>query len=423
MAERTEDSMQVLVVGGGPAGCSCALSLVRGAARLGRRVRVALFEHKLFGMHYNQCLGVLSPPILQLLKDFLDLELPPHLVQREVHDYWLHTGRRSIRLADSSPDSEPSLVTRRVELDRYLLERASQAGVEVYQHLATDLEFTGGKVILYTEGGSFKGDIVVGAFGLGRRMGSALARRTGYRAPDFLETVVTKIHPGPLRVEDIAREIHAFLPSDPEIEFAALVPKGEHLTALVSGRNVTSEVLKRFLASPVPAGILRVPVEVRDVFKGNFPISPAGRFYGDNYITIGDSAGLIRPFKGKGINSAVLTGHYAARIILERGITAGALSRIEDDCRELIGDLWYGRSVRHLTKWLSRHSLFDPVLAAAERQPDLRQALFDSVSGQDTFRNIVHRLAGSPSTGLALAHSFFSHLCGLSSPGEQKHTR
>jgi flavin-dependent dehydrogenase len=413
MNERSKDTLHVLIVGGGPAGCSCALTLVSLAQQLGRRVKVTLFEHKQFGRHYNQCMGVLSPPILQLMKECLGLDLPFELVQRRIDGYYLHTDKRSILLKDlSAGDPEPSLVTRRAQLDKFFLDQVRRVGVKVHKNLVTDLEFTGDKVNLYTESGSFKGDVVVGAFGLGRRMGSVLAKRVGYRSPDYLETVVTKIHPGHDRIQDFGQQIHAFLPGNPDIEFGAMVPKSNYITALVTGRRVTAETLNEFIESPKAKGVLRFPFWIDDIFKGTFPISPAGRFYGDRYITIGDSAGLVRPFKGKGVNSAILTGHYAAKIILERGITSEALSRIEEDCRELIGDLWYGRTVRHLTIWLSRLSLFDPVLAAAEKNSNLKQALFDSVSGQDLFHNIVHRIVKSPSIYSALACSFYSHLTG-----------
>jgi flavin-dependent dehydrogenase len=142
---------------------------------------------------------------------------------------------------------------------------------------------------------------------------------------------------------------------------------------------------------------------VDDLFKGSFPICPAKKFYGENYITIGDSAGLVRPFKGKGINTAMMSGYYAAKNILERGVTASALSQVEVDFADQIGDLWYGRAARAAASVMTRFSLLDPVIEVARRSPQLSQALFDSVSAQDTYRNIIRRVTGSPATIGALA--------------------
>ena len=304
MSDTITDSptLRVLIVGGGPAGSACALSLVRQASRLGRRVKVTLFEHKSFGTHYNQCMGVLSPPIEQIMHDCLGLSLPGELIQRRVKGYWLHTDRRSIYLTDSSSaDPELSLVTRRVFLDGYLLAKVESAGVDIFSTRVNDLEFNSDRVNLYAESGSFEGDVLVGAFGLDRQMCEALGRKTGYRAPDFLETVVTKMHPGQELVDSFGDQIHAFLPRRKEIEFAALVPKGDHITAIAAGGKVTSSTLREFLASPACSKVLKFPYQTDDIFKGNFPICPAKNFYGNRYITIGDSAGLVRPFKGKGI--------------------------------------------------------------------------------------------------------------------------
>jgi len=404
-------ALRVLIVGGGPAGTSCALSLVRLASRMGRRVKVTLFEHKSFGKHYNQCMGVLSPPIVEIMRDCLGLALPGELVQRVIKGYWLHTDRRSIYLTDSSSSNpEPSLVTRRVFLDGYLLAKVESAGVDIFSTRVTDMEFNHDRVNLYAESGSFEGDILVCAFGLDRQMCEALGRRTGYRPPDFLETVVTKMHPGQEVVNSFGDQIHAFLPRRREIEFAAMVPKGNHITAIAAGRKVTSSTMHEFLASPVCSRVLKFPYQAEDVFKGNFPICRAKHFYGNRYITIGDSAGLVRPFKGKGINTAILSGYFAARNILERGISREALSRIEDDFSEQIGDLWYGRAARWMASHLSRFSAFDPVLKVAQSEQNLHQALFDSVSAQDTYRNIFKRIVSSPRLFLLLASAFGSHL-------------
>ncbi len=390
--------LRVLIAGGGPAGAACAISLLRLAGQAGRQVQVDLFEHKQFGRHYNQCMGVLSPPIQQLLPDLLGLQIPESLVLRRINGYCLHTENDSIRLMESEAGevSEPSLATRRVQFDSFLNASARQAGAALHLCRVCDVEFGAEAVNIFTEGGSFSGDILVGAFGLDCQMSEALGRRIGYRRPDFLDTVVTKIHPGQERVDAFGDTIHAFLVAAAGVEFASLVPKGNHITALAAGRGVSSFTLREFLGSRSVRQVMNYRFEVGDMFRGSFPISPAHNFYCDRFIAIGDAAGLVRPFKGKGINSALLCGSHVARLILERGVTRQALSGIERCCAEIIGDLWYGRTTRLVTGVMTRLGVFDPVLATARKSPALRRALFDSVSGQDTYRNVWRRILGSP---------------------------
>jgi len=128
---------------------------------------------------------------------------------------------------------------------------------------------------------------------------------------------------------------------------------------------------------------------VEEVFKGAFPNGPAKGFFGDRFILIGDSAGLIRPFKGKGINSAVITGKIAGETIVNEGISTEAFLSFERRCQDLIGDLWYGRFVRWLVVFLSWTFSLDPIIDVASRDATLRRALFNSVSGHDTYRRIV----------------------------------
>lgn len=387
--------LRVLIAGGGPSGVSCAISLKRLAAQTGRPVEIVLFEHKNFGRHYNQCMGVLSPPFRQLLLDLLGLELPERIIQRRIFGYHLHTERASI-LLDEEERSEPSLATRRVEFDAFLNDAVREAGVEIHSSRVSDVEFGPESVNVFTEGGSYSGDILVGAFGLDCQMSDALNRRIGYKRPDFMETAVTKIHPGQEQVDSFGDTIHAFLVSTPGVEFASLAPKGNHITALVAGRRVSSVTLRQFLSSSYVREVMPYPFEITDMYRGSFPVSTAKRFYCDRFIAIGDAAGMVRPFKGKGINSAMLCGSHVARLIFERGVNARALAGIEKCAAEIIGDLWYGRATRWITGAMTRLGVFEPVIDTARRSETLHRALFDSVSGQDTYHNVWRRILSSP---------------------------
>jgi flavin-dependent dehydrogenase len=381
---------RVAIIGGGPGGTCAALTLVRIAKARGQALEVVLFEPKDFGAHYNQCAGVLSPPIQGLLQRELDLSLPPGMLQRKIRGYVLH-GEREILDMAALDDGEATYAVRRVQFDRFLLDTAEKAGVQVERSRVYDLEFDGRGVMLYSDGGSIEADVVVGAFGLDRTVGEALARRTAYRMPPYLETVVTKIHPGGLdRIPALLGDrIHAFLPSVPAIEFGALIPKGNHITIIIAGRRVTVSDMEAFLDLPQMGPLLPRDRGVEHYYKGAFPVGPARHPFGDRYVTIGDAAGLVRPFKGKGITSAALTGVRAARTILDIGISEQAFRRYYAACADITRDLWYGRGIRHMARLLSKRLSLDPILQQARRDSQLQRALYLCVSAQDTYRNIV----------------------------------
>lgn len=103
---------------------------------------------------------------------------------------------------------------------------------------------------------------------------------------------------------------------------------------------------------------------------------------------IGDAAGLNRPFKGKGINSAILTAVRAAEALARHGFTEVMKKEYYRLCSDLISDLPYGRRLRWLTLFLTRFGLMDGLLELSPRQPALCRALFHIVSGQKPYRQI-----------------------------------
>ncbi len=132
--------------------------------------------------------------------------------------------------------------------------------------------------------------------------------------------------------------------------------------------------------------------------QGQFPTAPSRAAFGDRYVVVGDATGWMRPFKGKGINMAVLTGVRAAEAILNDGISREAFEHHYPlSCEEFIRDYRYGTAFRSLTRWLKRTRLLDTVIDFAREDEALRQALYDAVSGEVTYRRILrHLLRGAP---------------------------
>ncbi len=388
---------RVVIVGGGPAGAGSALALNALARQMGRTVYITVFEGKVFAgeRHFNQCAGVLSPPIARVMLESLGIAFPRHLIQREIAGYVLHSDRRAILLDSDDP---PSYAVRRVQFDDYLLESARAAGIRVVACRVTDLEFHDDRVVVYAENGNAEADVVIGAFGADDGAAAVFRRATEYRAPRFLSSIVTKIHPGPEIMTAFGDRIHAFLPSMPGVEFGAVTPKGNHLTTNIAGENVDAGTMHAFLGRDAVRAVLPRLEDARGrhdlaFFKGRFPISPARALHGDRWVVVGDAAGLVRPFKGKGVTSALLTGARAARTILCDGISQRAFCQYRRACRDIIDDLPYGRAMRALAMGLRKWNLLDSVIALAERDARLRRALFGAVSAQSTYRAIVHDLS------------------------------
>ena len=392
----------VAIIGGGPAGAACAIRLKREARSADKNIRVVLFEGKDFSVHYNQCVGVLSPPIVTLLREELGLTLPTWIIKQTIKGYWLHCCGEQAFLADEEMWG-PTYAVRRSHFDRYLLEEARSLGVEVVPSRVTGVEWTEQgqpqAVRIYSEASFLRADVVVGAFGLDEAMLSVFemgtAKMGGYRRPrSFLKTFVAKLHPPDKSfvLQKFDGSVHALLfpPSLPEIEFAALTPKGDHIVINIAGRRVTSSDMDAFLELPLVGGLL--PPFDRDAlnyYQGRFPTSQARNPYGDHYVLVGDATGWLRPFKGKGINTALVTGSRAAQALVRNGFSRKALAHYALGCQDLTADFPYGLGVRSFTKGACRTRCFGILMRASRTDPGLQEAFHGAVSGQASFKEVI----------------------------------
>jgi flavin-dependent dehydrogenase len=386
-----KDKDVAVIIGGGPAGSSCAIRLKKLAIKQGINPRIVIYEGKQFEKksYYNQCLGVLSPPIEKIMEQELGIPFPTHIIQKKINGYFIYSENNVIKL---SGEDEPSYACRRVEFDDYLFQKAKEIGIETVPARVTDLDFAPNGVMVYSESNNIKADVVVGAFGLDDGMAKTFERITSYQQPKFLSSIVTKIHPGEKAMEEFGNYIHAFLPSSlPHVEFGAITPKGNHLSTNIAGKNVDSNMMDKFLN--VPAVRKTLPYNFENImphlyyFKGKFPTLPAKNLFGDRYIMVGDAAGLNRPFKGKGINSAIITGIEAAEVIVSHGISKTAFQNYLKSCCTLTDDIPYGKGLRFLTNLGSKCRLLDSVLEIAKEEEPLRRALFNIVSGHQTYKD------------------------------------
>ncbi|HEX8845704.1 MAG TPA: GNAT family N-acetyltransferase [Pyrinomonadaceae bacterium] len=406
---RLHDGSTVVIIGGGPGGAACAIKLLQGADALGFRPRVLIFEGKDFKVHANQCVGVLSPPVEDVLAEELELHLPPDLIKRQIFGYRLHGARENLLLtghgatASDVRRGRATYAVERAEFDQFMLDRARELGAQVIEARVTGVEFVRGdgldEVRVYSESEYIRADAVVGAFGLDEAMLSVfeeVTQRDGsYERPSkWLKSYLTTIEtPKHFQAEKMGHIVHAFLlpPAVPRIEFGAITPKDDHILVNIAGERVSSCDLDLFLQMPEVQALLPGfdPATI-NYYEGRFPSAPARGAYGHRYALVGDATGWLRPFKGKGINTAIITGVRLAETMLAHGVSKKALDNYRKSCGDLLDDYRYGVVVRRLMLMGSRLFL-DPMIDVGKTDPLMYDALFDSVSGHESYRNIIKR--------------------------------
>ncbi|MCA1613434.1 MAG: GNAT family N-acetyltransferase [Acidobacteria bacterium] len=260
------------------------------------------------------------------------------------------------------------------------------------------------EVRVYSESRYERADCVVGAFGLDEGMLSVFEEvtnrrgRRGYRRPrKWLRSFLTSVETTRgFQSQKLGHIVHAFLlpPAVPRIEFGAVTPKGDHVLVNVAGEHVTSRDLDRFLRLPEVKQLLPdFDERALNYHEGRFPSAPARGAYGHRYALVGDATGWLRPFKGKGINTAVVTGIAAAEAMLEHGVSRAGLAEYRKACADMRGD--YGA-----------RTFLDPLIDVGKTDPVMYDALFDSVSGHASYRDIIRRSLKAGTARKVLTRAF-----------------
>ena len=403
---------RVSIIGGGPAGTACAITLLQAGSRINLDLDVTIHEAKDFASaaatwhpsdqpcydkDINQCIGVLSPPIRDILANKLSLPFPDHLVQKQISGYVLHGRRGSLALDEMHG---PSYAVRRIMFDDYMMGQARDHGAQLNLAGVTHIRPRGRGFTIDTDAGAVEADLVVGAFGVDQGAADIFGHCFGYARPEYMQTIITKRHPAGDFLARFGSRIHAFLPKLRSVEFGAITCKSNHLSINIAGRRVDDQIMNEFLALPEVAQLLPEQYDEKGseiFYPGCFPTSPAGAIFADRMVIIGDASGMIRPFKGKGVNSAMLGGIAAAKVIVQHGFSAHHFQHhyVPAFCH-ISEDILYARTARFLTNFLANHAGVDLLLDLAEDSPTMRRALAGAISGADPYKTIVLDILHDP---------------------------
>lgn len=299
-----KNQCDVLVVGGGPAGSTCAARLAEAG------VEVLVIDRKTFPRD-KTCAGWVTPQVFQVLG------LDPADYGR-AHVCQAITGFRTGLIGRDEIATDYGRIVsygiRRCEFDHFLLERA---GVEcLLGEAVQDLRRDGNAWIVNDR---IRASAIVGAGGHFCPVARALGGRNG----DHLVTVAAQEIEFPIRPED---ETQICLKGEiPELYFCPDLSgygwcfrKGDYLN-IGLGRLNSSGVAAHVQAF---CGFLRergkVCCDLPERFHGHAyriyeRIAP--KLIDDGVLFIGDAAGLAYPQSGEGIRPAVESGQMAADVL------------------------------------------------------------------------------------------------------------
>jgi len=412
-----EHGSRVAVVGGGPAGSLFATFCRQLSALVELDIEVDIFEPRRFDHRgpagCNHCGGIISESLVQMLAAE-GIEIPGEIIQRGIDSYVLHmdvgTARidppgREKRIAAVYRGNGPRLseITDTVSFDRYLQELALEHGARVERRLVSGFGWHDGRPRVDCADGFRRDyDLLVLASGINSNLLAAVERLgIGFRAPKAVKTFITEFRLGRETIErTLGASMHVFLLDLPNLEFGALVPKGDFVTAVLLGQRIDDDLVRSFLASPevsscFPGGVL--PPACCHCFP-RINVGPRGPAWGDRVVMIGDS-GVTRLYKD-GIGAAYRTAKSAATTAVLQGISAASFARhYGAACRRIdrdnaIGKFLFacGHTAQHAR--VARRALLR-MTRAEQADPGspklLSSILWDLFTGSSSYRDILER--------------------------------
>jgi flavin-dependent dehydrogenase len=281
-----------IIVGGGPAGATCAAFL----ARSGQRVLV--LEKSIFPREKvcGDCINPSCWPVLDRLGLADRLLALPHSKLHEIE--FVNIRGRSIK-HPLPATARGEIAVKRSLFDQLLLQRAAECGAEIRQGVSVTALERGWRV--HVGGEVFEASTLVAADG----RNSTVARLLGLLPALARDRVAIQTHlPAPPDFGE--RVMLRFLPEG--YCGIASVGGGEINLCLVS-RPGRLPSLKRWAEKHFPIAPDHTWRTITPLSRRAIPAS------GENLFLVGDTARVVEPFTGEGIFYALASGELAARHI------------------------------------------------------------------------------------------------------------
>jgi geranylgeranyl reductase family protein len=297
---------EVLIVGGGPAGSTCAWLLKRAG------IDVMVLDKKAFPRD-KICAGWITPAVVKELQFDVDGYRASGRTIQPITRF--RTGIIGGEVVETEYDEPVSYGIRRIEFDAYLIERSGAHLAEPAQLKSLESTTDG-----WLANGTIEAKVIVGAGGhfcpVARHIGAQLGQSETVVAAQEIEFPMSEAQKRDCAAEGAAPEL--YFCSDLK-GYGWVFRKGEYLNVGL-GREDNHKLSEhvadfvRWLKSN-----RRIPQDTPEKLGGHAYLlyNQAPRpFLAERAMLIGDAAGLAYPKSGEGIRPAVESAIFAAETLI-----------------------------------------------------------------------------------------------------------
>jgi geranylgeranyl reductase family protein len=387
----------VVIVGAGPAGCTCAYQLA------GQGIKVALIEKEIFPRD-KTCGDALSTDVVNQLH-----RIDPVLAQ-QFKERVEKRASRGIRFF--SPDNKcldiglsddllSSFIARRIDFDNFYFDQVRhRPDIDVYVDCKVEeIEALENEIIITTQKKKFRAHVVVGADGaysiVTKKLTNHKVEKDHYCAGlrQYYENV-SGLH------QDDFIELHFYEGILPGYFWIFPLPNNQVNVGLAM---LSSEVIKQKVNLKEKfADIIQHHPGVAPRFKNAKPLETVKGFglplgskkrmcSGNRFLLLGDAAGLIDPFTGEGIGNALRSGRIAAAHLIkafEQQRFDAVFNTAYD--KEIYDKMWkelqIGRSMQQLLRY---PKLVNFVFKKAIKNQSVRSLLTSMLGNVDIKKELV----------------------------------
>lgn len=322
--KKRENKTEVIVVGAGPAGISCAITI----ARAGHKV--VLIERGLFAGSKNVFGGAIyTQPTLEIFPNF-EQEAPLERVNIE-HKYMI-LGEEDSTTISYRKNENSSYTVIRAKFDRWAAEEAKKAGVVLVEEtVVRELLQKNGKVVgVKTELEEYYSDIVILADGVNSLLAKQIGLRKDIKTKDVALSVkeVLKLDKNVINqrfnVSDKQGVIHTIF-GGPMLgslglgfmytnEDSVTIGLGVTLNDLVEKNYRPFELLEKLkehpAISPIIEGATLKEYSAHLIPEGGYKKIP--KLCDNGVMIVGDAGMLVNNLHWEGTNLAMISGKIAA---------------------------------------------------------------------------------------------------------------
>lgn len=429
------DGSRIGVIGGGPAGSFFAYFLLETAERAGLALSVDVFEARDFTRPgpagCNMCGGVVSESMVQTLATE-GICFPASIVQRGLDSFVIHSPEKTAymdiplqerRIAAMHRGSGPknAHVHEWKSFDGYLLDTAASRGATVIRGRVSGISNENGLPTLHVGEEAFGPyDLVVNAAGVNSPAWRIFSDYDGgFEPPETAKAYVGELYVGKEWIDGtFGSSMHVFMLALPGLEFAGLLPKGQHLTLVMLGEGVNDEFIEAFLQHPAVRKCLPPgwTTEQRDCqCRPKLNSRGMDRPYADRLLFLGD-AGVTR-YNKDGIGAAYRASKAAAVTAVFDGVSSRAFEgHYMRTCSSLARDNRYGRLIFGIAGLIqaigpARRGMMRMLMHEQERESARRHmsgVLWDTFTGSAPYRDVFLRCLHPGFIGGIIMHTALS---------------